>query len=270
MSTQVQPSLATPSVHELVPLFEEALRTNSSTRALKAGYLNAVIGRLARTEDSATLAPALHALLAMESVTQLVDEQGTPVSIAATQALVSLSYPHPLEVPPEHLEALRRQREPAMTVPPAPTGWILTVLVVATLIQAVYFFLADDMRHMFGATAEQLAGDSGLAFPGGGEGFFDRLEKVAWWPVRSLVPWVQVGGSAVLYFFSTTLATKAWERTLARRGFLGLGVLGLMVGVLPRHVYENCGTLVAALGALIAGLLLRVPKPPVPSSTPGA
>ncbi|RKH23113.1 hypothetical protein D7V77_24955 [Corallococcus sp. CA041A] len=264
MSTQLQSSHATPAVHELEPLFEEAARASGSSRALKAGYLNAIIARWVQTEDPSTLAPALHALLAKEGVKQLVDEQGTPVSAAATQALLAMSYPHPLEVAPEHLEALRKHTEPS--VPPAPKGWILTVLVVATLIQAVYFFLADDMRHMFGATAEQLAGEAGLAPPGGGVGFFDRLEMVAWRPVRSLVPWVQVVGSAVLYFFSTAFATKAWERTLVRRGFLGLGVLGLMVGVLPRHVYENCGTLVAALGALLAGWMLRVPKPSAPPS----
>jgi hypothetical protein len=259
MSTQRQPSPVTPSVDELEPLFEEALRAPNSSRALKAGYLNAIIARWAQTEDPSTLAPALHALLAKEGVKQLVDEQGTPVSAAATQALLALSYPHPLEVTLEHLEALRKHTEPS--VPPAPTGWILTVLVVATLIQAVYFLLVDDSWHTFGATADQLAGASGLAYPGGAEGFFDRLEKVAWWPVRPLVPWVQAGGSAALYFFSTAVATKAWERTLARRGFLGLGVLGLMVGVLPMHVYGNCGTLVAALGALLAGLMLRLPKP---------
>ncbi|RKH84764.1 hypothetical protein D7Y21_24115 [Corallococcus sp. AB045] len=262
MSTQLQPSPATPHVDELVPLFEEALRTEGSSRALKAGYLNAIIARWGQTEDPATLAPALHALLAKEGVKQLLDEQGTPVSAAATQALLAMSYPHPLEVAPEHLEALRKHTEPS--VPPAPKGWMLTVLVVATLIQAIYFFLADDMRHMFGATAEQLAGESGLALPGGGDGFFDRLEKVAWWPMRPLVPWVQVVGAAVLYSFSTALATKAWARTLARRGFLGLGVLGLGVGVLPMHVYENCGTLVAALGALLAGWMLRSPKPSTP------
>ncbi|AFE07686.1 hypothetical protein COCOR_07696 [Corallococcus coralloides DSM 2259] len=263
MSTQLQPSPVTPSLNELEPLFEEAARASGSSRALKAGYLNAIIARWAQTEEPATLAPVLHALLAKEGVKQLVDEQGTPVSTAATQALLAMSYPHPLEVSPEHLEALREHTEPS--VPPAPRGWMLTVLVVATLVQAVYFLLADDM-HLFGATADQLAGESGLALPGGAYGFFDRLELVAWRPVRPLVPWVQVGGSAVLYFFSTALATKAWERTLARRGFLGLGVLGLMVGVLPMHVYENCGTLVAALGALLAGWMLRVPKPSVPPS----
>lgn len=261
MSTQVQPSLATPAVSELVPLFEEALRTDNSTRALKAGYLNAVIGRLARTEDPAALAPVLQALLAMEGVTRLVDEQGTPVSIAATQALVSLAYPHPLEVPPEHLEALRRQREPAMTVPPAPKGWMFTVLVLATGVQAVCFILADDMRHMFhGLSADQLASATPLQ-PPPSNAFIPPVVKEVWRGVRPMVPWVQFVGSAVLYYFATSLATTASDRFVVRRAFLGLGVMGLVLGVLPMHVYENYGTLAAGVGAVLTGWMLRLPKP---------
>ncbi|WP_375755233.1 hypothetical protein [Corallococcus exercitus] len=272
MSTQLQPSPVTPSVDELVPLFEEALRTKGSTRALKAGYLNAIIARLVKTEAPATLAPVLQALLAKEDAKQLVDEQGTPVSVAATEALVSLSYPHPLEVLPEHLEALRKQSEPS--VPPAPKGWMLTVLLMATLVQAVCFVLADDMRHMFhGLTADQLAGDPTLPHLRG-QGWVEatllRLEKDVWWSLRPLVPWGQVAIATVLYYFSTALATTAWERTLSRRGFLGVGAVGFVLGLLPMHYYQHWGTLTAAVGALLAGLMLRVPKKPAPSSTPAA
>lgn len=269
MSTQVQPSPVAPSVDELVPLFEEALREpDESDRALKAGHLNAIIGRLARSAEPATLAPALQSLLAREDAKRLMDEQGMSVRLTATQAMLSLAYPHPLEVAPEHLEALRLQR--ASIAPPAPKGWMLTVLVVATLIQAVYFVLADDMRHMFhGLTADQLAGGSGL-HPPPVDGFFDRLERVVWWPVRPLVPWVQAFGAAALYFCATAVATTVLDRALVRRAFLGLGVMGLVWGVLPMHVYENCGTLVSALGSLLAGWLLRLPKPAASNVPPAA
>ncbi|WP_223639676.1 hypothetical protein [Corallococcus sp. EGB] len=260
MSTRLQPSPVAPSVDELVPLFEEALRDpDDSERALKAGHLNAIIGQLSQSADPAALAPALQSLLSREDAKRLLDGQGTSVRIAATQAMLSLSYPHPLEVAPEHLEALRLQR--ASVAPPAPKGRMFTVLALATLLQAVSFVLADDTRLMLhGLTADQLAGGAGL-HPPPVDGFLDRLEMVAWWPVRPLVPWVQVFGAAALYYFATTVATTVWDRTLVRRAFLGLGVLGLVWGVLPMHVYENCGTLVSALGSLLAGWLLRTPKP---------
>ncbi|RKH06367.1 hypothetical protein [Corallococcus carmarthensis] len=267
MSTQLQPSLVTPSVDELVPLFEEALRTKSSSRALKAGYLNAVIARLAKTEDPGMLAPSLQALMAMEGAKQLVDEQGTPVSVAATRALVSLSYPHPLEVLPEHLEALRKQSEPS--VPPAPKGWMLTGLIIATVVQAICFVLADEVPHLFhGLSADVLAGEAPLQPPPSGS-YLPPLVKEVWWSLRPLVPWGQVVIATVLYYFSTALATTAWERTLSRRAFLTLGAVGLVAGLLPTHEYKHWGTLAAAVGALFAGLLLRVPKA-APSVPPAA
>ncbi|MBN8230561.1 hypothetical protein JYK02_23895 [Corallococcus macrosporus] len=272
MSTRLQSAPVTPSLDELVPLFEEAARATGSSRALKAGYLNAIIARWVQTEDPATLASALHALLAKEGVKQLVDEQGTPVSTAATQALLAMSYPHPLEVTPEELEALRRQQEPA--VPPAPRGWMLTVLTLATLLQAVLFVMADDMRRMFhGLTADQLAGVGQPLSPPPDSGWvsalLDKLERDVWRPVQPLVPWGQVALAAVLYYFATALATTARERTLARRGFLGLGAVGFVLGLFPMHYYQHWGTLTAALGALLAGLMLRVPRaapsvPPAP------
>ncbi|RKH70841.1 hypothetical protein [Corallococcus aberystwythensis] len=271
MSTRLQPPPVTPSLDELVPLFEEAARASGSSRALKAGYLNAIIARWVQTEDPGTLAPALHALLAKEGVKQLVDEQGTPVSTAATEALLAMSYPHPLEVSPEHLEALRLQQEPA--VPPAPKGWMLTVLAAATGVQAFFFVLADDMRRMtFGLTADQLAGDPSLPhLPDHGllEATLLRLEKDVWWSVRPLVPWGQVAIAAVLYYFATALATTARERTLSRRGFLGLGAVGFVLGLLPMQYHAHWGTLTAAVGALLVGLMLRGPKP-APSVPPAA
>lgn len=264
MSTRSQPSPATPSVDELVPLFEEALRApDDSERSEKAGHLNAVIGRLARSTDPATLAPALQSLLSREDARRLMDEQGTSVRIAATQAMLSLSYPHPLEVAPEHLEALHRlQRESVL--PPAPRGWMFTVLIVATVVQALCFILADDMRHMFhGLTADPLAGEVPLQPPPSGSSFPPVVKEV-WWAVRPLVPWVQVVGAAVLYYIATSLATTRLDRFMVRRGFLGLGVMGLVLGVLPMHVYENYGTLAAGAGALLAGLMLRLPRPPTP------
>ncbi|MFP2896910.1 hypothetical protein [Corallococcus sp. 4LFB] len=276
MSTQRQPAPVTPSLAALVPLFEEAARATGSSRALMAGSLNALIARWAQTEDPAALAPALHALLAKEGVEQLVDEQGTPVSVAATQALLAMSYPHPLEVAPEHLEALRRQQEPA--VPPTRRDWMLTVLVVATLVQAVCFILADDMRHLsFGLTVDELAGGASLPPPprysfldGSLGGVLSRLERDVWWSVRPLVPWGQAVCAGVLYGFSTVLARTAWARTLSRRGFLGLGAVGFVAGLLPMHFYESWGTLTAAAGALLAGRMLRVPKQPAPPGTPSA
>ncbi|MBN9681832.1 MULTISPECIES: hypothetical protein [unclassified Corallococcus] len=266
MSTRLQPSPVTPSLNELEPLFEEAARASGASRALKAGYLNAIIARWVQTEDPATLAPALHALLAKEGVQQLVDEQGTPVSAAATQALLAMSYPHPLEVSPEHLEALRRQQEPA--APPAPKGAMLTVLSLATGVQAVCFFLADSVPRLFrGLTVEMLAGEAPLQPPPYRplwEAILIRLEKDVWWSLRPLVPWGQVALAAGLYYFATALATTAGERKWARRAFLGLGVVGLVLGLLPTDEYKHWGTLAAALGALFAGLMLRVPKPSTP------
>ncbi|CAM3073328.1 hypothetical protein G4177_06785 [Corallococcus sp. ZKHCc1 1396] len=84
-----------------MPLFEQA-----STRS-KAGHLNTAIAELSRTEAPEVLAPVLQALLAREESRRVVDKQDVPVSVAATRALLSLPHPHPLEVTPEHLEALR-------------------------------------------------------------------------------------------------------------------------------------------------------------------
>ncbi|RKH61784.1 hypothetical protein [Corallococcus llansteffanensis] len=242
----------TPSIDDLMPMLEAALGAESE-RSQKVGALHAFIDLLVRMEDPAKLAPALHALLDKQGVDSLVDEQGVPVSIAVTRALLSLAYPHPLEVPPERLEALRQWE---LLVPRAPSGWMFAVLLVATVFQALCHVMSDDIRHLFqGLSADALAGV--VPAPHWTDGFvtFARLLERA-------LPWTQFVGNVLAFLYATVIADTARERHQARQGFLWLGGLGLLMALMvPMGSYELTAAIGAAVGALLTGLMLRLPRP---------
>lgn len=242
----------TPSIDDLMPMLEEALGAEAR-RSEKAGALHAFIDVLVRMEDPAKLAPALHALLERQGVDSLVDEQGVPVSIAVTRALLSLAYPHPLEVPPERLEALRQWE---LLVPAPPAGSMFATLLVATVFQALCHLMSDDIRHLFqGLSVEALAGV--VPEPHWTDGFvtFARFLERA-------LPWTQFVGSVLAFLYATVIADTARERHRARQGFLWLGGLGLVMALMvPMGSYEVTGAIGAAVGALLTGLMLRLPQP---------
>ncbi|RKH10213.1 hypothetical protein D7V97_14505 [Corallococcus sp. CA053C] len=250
----------TPSISDLLPMLEAALGSESQ-RSQKASALHAFIDVLVRMEDPAKLAPALHALLERQGVDSLVDEEGVPVSIAVTRALLSLAYPHPLEVPPERLEALRQWE---LLVPVPPAGWMFATLLVATVFQGLCYVMSDDLRHVFhGLSAAALAGE--VPPPHWTDGFvtFARLLEQA-------LPWTQFVGSVLAFLYATVIADKARERHHARQGFLWLGGLGLVLALMvPMDSYKVTGSIGAAVGALLTGLMLRLPRPE-PSRPPGA
>ena len=242
----------TPSIDDLMPMLEEALGAEAR-RSQKAGALHAFIDVLVRMEDPAKLAPALHALLERQGVESLVDEQGVPVSIAVTRALLSLAYPHPLEVPPERLEALRQWES---FVPAPPAGWMFATLLVTTVFQALCYVMSDDLRHLFhGVSADALAGE--VPAPHWTDGFvaFARFLEQA-------LPWAQFVGSVLAFLYATVIADKAREREQARLGFQWLGGLGVMLALMvPMDTYKVTGAIGAAVGALLMALMLQLPRP---------
>jgi hypothetical protein len=251
-----------PSIDELMPLFEQA----SNPR--KASRLNTAIAELSRTEAPERLASALQGLLAHKDSRKVVDEQGVPVSVAATRALLSLPHPHPLEVAPEHLEALR---EHDRVVPPALSWALGLVLGLASLAQGACFMIADMLQGRFydDLTADQLAGTvppEPATVVEWGALYLQEL----WRGVRFATPWVQFVTAVFLFVYATVIADTARERIVMRRAFLVLGVLGFGMGfLLPRvHGYENLGTMAAGVGALVAGLLLRKPRASAPGKLP--
>ncbi|RKH20236.1 hypothetical protein D7Y13_12625 [Corallococcus praedator] len=252
--------VSTPSVDELVPLFEQALAdATSASSSRQVGALNACIDRMSRTEDPEKLAPVLHVLLAKDGVNRLVDEQGVPVGIAATRALLALSYPHPLEVSPERLETLRQFDD--FIVPPAPSGKLFFVLAVAALSQAMFFVISHDSPYFEGLSADVLAGmdPASLPPPTLWEQMKDGLGPF-WRVVKPAVPWIQFIASALGYLFAVAIADTARERLLARRGFVVLGFLGLAAGfLLPLRGAQPLGTFASAVGALLAAH--NLPKP---------
>ncbi|TSC23962.1 hypothetical protein [Corallococcus sp. Z5C101001] len=271
MSTRMQPpapgreDLSTPSADALAPLFEEAVSATGASRRLMAGQLNALIARLVHTEDPGALAHALHGLLGRQGVGDLVDEQGIPVSIAATRGLLALPHPHPLEVPPERLKAVYQY---GFTVTPAPAKGMLFVLGVASLVQFGCFIVAENLRNnSHGLTA---AGEAPLAPPpvSTWTEVLARWGSELWLLVRPGFPLVQFVGAVLAFFFATVAADTTRERRMARRIFLGLGIVGIDVALAaPAGDHETWGVLAAGVGALIAGLMLRASppsRPPVP------
>lgn len=268
MRTRMQPSaprhegLSTPSAGALAPLFEEAASATGSSRRLKAGQLNALIAGLVHTEDPGALATALHELLGRQGVSELVDEQGIPVSIAATRGLLALPHPHPLEVPPERLEAVYQY---GFTVTPTPAKGMLFVLGVASLVQFGFLLVAENLRNnSHGLTA---AGEAPLAPPpvSTWTEVLARWGSELWLLVRPGLPLMQFVGAVIAFFFATVAADTTRERRRARRIFLGLGVVGIDVALTsPAGNYETWGALAAGVGALIAGLMLRTSPPSRP------
>ncbi|CAM3135669.1 hypothetical protein G4177_19490 [Corallococcus sp. ZKHCc1 1396] len=253
-------AFASPSVDGLVPLFERALAdATSASSSRQVAALNACIERMARTEDPEKLAPVLHALLAKDGVNRLVDAQGVPVGIAATRALLALSYPHPLEVSPERLETLRQFDD--FIVPPAPSGKLFVVLAVAALFQAMFFVISHGSPFFEGLSVEALAGmdPASLPPPTLWERIKDGLAPLGK-VVKPAVPWIQFIASALGYLFAVAIADTARERLLARRGFVVLGTLGLAAGfLLPLHGSQPLGAFASAIGALLAAH--NLPKP---------
>lgn len=249
-----------PSVDDLVPLFEQALAdATSASSSRQVGALNASIERMSRTEDPGKLAPVLHALLAKDGVNRLVDEEGVPVGIAATRALLALSYPHPLEVSPERLESLRQFDD--FIVPPAPSGKLFFVLAVAALFQGFFFVISHDGPSFQGLSADALAAMDPASLPPPTDWERVKAGLAPLWPVvKHAVPWIQFIASALGGLFAVALADTARARLLARRGFLVLGNLGLAGALLlPLHEAQPLGMLASAVGALLVAQ--HLPKP---------
>ncbi|MCY1040539.1 hypothetical protein OV208_04320 [Corallococcus sp. bb12-1] len=249
-----------PSVDDLVPLFDRALAdATSESSSRQVGALNACIDRMTRTEDPERLAPVLHALLAKDGVNRLVDEEGVPVGIAATRALLALSYPHPLEISPERLETLRQFDD--FIVPPAPSGKLFFVLAVAALFQGMFVLVSHDGPSFEGLSVDVLAGMDPASLPP--PTFWARVKEgfgPFWRVVKPAVPWIQFIASALGYLFAVAIADTARERLLARRGFVVLGFLGLAAGfLLPLRGSQPLGTFASAIGALLVAH--NLPKP---------
>ncbi|MCY1031386.1 hypothetical protein OV207_07955 [Corallococcus sp. BB11-1] len=170
----------------------------------------------------------------------------------------------PIDAPaaPEHLEALR-QHERAL--PPVPTVAMACVLVGAALAQVVCLLIAEEnlrvLYHQFTVDMQMGKGPLAPAQLSGWESTSLKLGAFA----QPAMPWVQNMGALFLYFISKTFSATARARGWFRRAFLALGGLGLAVALLPmRDEYQSWGMVAAAVGAIVAGLMLCAPSAPEP------
>jgi hypothetical protein len=236
-------------VERLTQVAQEARWAFADHRAELAGTLNGLLERLPSEVRPEEAAPVLHRLLGGE-LDGLEDLEGVPCAIVATRALLSLGYPHALEVAPERLEALRRWERRSRDVP---WGGLLGVLGVASVLQAGLVILgAPGIRHLFGASAAVLAGFPVVL------SWEQRLSN--FWATNMNTVW---GGQFALtcgaLLLTMAVGTERKGRPVARWGFFGLGALGVLVGAaqFPFFGMVACGTLASAAGALLAGWLLR-------------
>ncbi len=239
-----------PLLERLTAHVQQARWAFSDERSTLAGTVNALLERLPAEVRPEEAAPVLHQLLGEGGLDGLEDLEGVPCGIVATRALLALGYPHALEVTPERLEALRRWERRSQAVP---WGGLMAVLGTAGVIQTACATLGDPgIRQLFGVSADVLAG----------------VPLVPTWTEQLMRFWRsavdplflgQLGLHFAAFLLTMAIGAERKGRPVARKAFLGLGALGVLVGLgqLPFFGMIAVGTLVSAAGSLAAGWLLR-------------
>lgn len=235
----------------LTALVTEAREERWARRADITHSITSLLEGLTSHPNPGAVVPTVHRLMEGGLLEGLEDGTGQSATVAATRALVALGYPHALEVSPEHLAALNRWE--SRTVP---TPWVsvLGILFVAAVVQLVCITLSSPgIRHLFGASAEALAGGPVVEPP-----FAVRLERFirdSEWPAFQLQ--ALLNGCAFVYML--VVGGHRNGRRLAMRAFQGLGVLGLLVALVQLQASGMLAfaTCVSAGASFLAGWLLK-------------
>ncbi len=237
----------------ITSLAREASTAPDLRRPGMAGAINALIARLPSEAGTEETAAGLQRLMEAGDLDGLVDEEGLPASIAATQTLLSLGYPEALRVPPERLEAVRRWEHRTLPVP-----WLAMAV---TLFFAAVFQLAF---YTMGYVPDQ------AWFPFGSVDVPPGFEPT---PLVGGLDWFRFKGPILMYLgmllangfgwlAAVTVGRMPSFRPWVRRGFAGVAALGLLLGVLQYaagYPGAGWGAFASAAGALAAGWMLRNP-----------
>lgn len=248
------PSLGAGTVRpaeRLTLLVAEARSARGPQRTGLAGAINGVMALLPLEADPQASAALLHRLQEEGLLEGLEDEAGLPCGIAATRALLELGYPHALEVSPERLAALRGWSPPSLEVP-----WVAFSLVLffAFIVQVGFITLGAPGLRTFGASADALAG---VGLPPE-RTWVDTVEPALHSSAMSVFG-AQVLGNFLAFLAAVTVGGRPWGRPWARRFFLGIAGLGLLVGTvqLLASGWMTASTFVSAAGSLACAWLLK-------------
>ncbi len=235
----------------LTSLVAEARSAQGTHRTGLAGAINALLPLLPSEADPRASAALLHRLQEEGLLEGLEDEAGLPCGIAATRALLELGYPHALEVSPERLAALRRWSPPSLEVP-----WLALSLVLffAFIVQLGCVTLGSPGMHRFGVSVDALAGYGQPPE----RTWVDTVESALHDSAMSVFG-AQVVANFLAFLVAVTVGGRAWGRPWARRFFLGLAGLGLLVGgvQLLARGGMTASTFASAAGSLACAWLLK-------------
>jgi hypothetical protein len=250
-TVEATPSAALPLAERLTALVLEARQERWARRADLTNSITSLLEGLPSHPNPGEVVPTLHRLLEEGLLDELEDGSGQSASVAATRALLALGYPHALEVSPEQLAALKHWEGRTGS---APAWSILGILFVAMVVQLAFITLGSPgIRHLFGASAAALAGDTAWV-----PSLRDRVEsfiRQAEWPVF----YVQTLLHGCGFVFTLMAGGHREGRRRAMGSFYALGALGTLMGLVQFQLsgMVGFGTFVAAGAALIAGRLLK-------------
>lgn len=232
-------------------LVAEAREASEPERAGRVGALNQLVSLLPAQVDAERSVALLLGVLEDPRLEGFEDEGGLSPQLAATRVWVSLGGVGSLTVPPERLEALRRWERRPRSV----SWWPLaTLLLVAFGVQVGFITLnAPGIRPLPGLSVAALAGApepertwtqqvSRLCEQGAEDVFLGQLMANA--AALLVTPW---------------LVVRPWGRRWVRRGFRGVGLVGLAVAAVQGGVGMAAawGTLCSAGASLLAAWWLR-------------
>lgn len=242
---------ASPLAERLTALVMEARQEKWARRADLTNSLTTLLEGLPSHPNAGEVVPTVHRLLEDGLLEGLEDGTGQSASVAATRALLALGYPHALEVSPEQLAALKHWEGRGGS---APWLGILGILFVAAVVHLGFITMGGPgIRHLFGASAEALAGGQVVELT-----FWEQAERF----IRRH-DWETFGAQVLLsscaWVLTLVLGGHRQGRRRALRTFLGLGALGVLVGLVQSQVdgIVAFGTWVSAGAALISAWLLR-------------